>query len=990
MLPPSSSSSSSSPSSSVTSPDQSGRIDYHRLLLGEGGLASVQGAAGDAAAQSSKVYSIQEIDMELKALRIENQTLSSMISRREVVVGVFGSGCGNMGKKGSDDEIVTLGASISPRVSKGSIAKRKGSMGSEGDSKKRHHHHHHKDKKDKKEKKKKKKEKKEKKKEKEQMDASMAGGVAGSAAAQSVYSIRSNRIRLKGSGGGGGGEAAVNAVKGDFGGSPTSSLSSTALPPGIKLTASALQQQQQQQAAAAAQFPPSGRSALRIYSSKAATSGEISSRPIPVIGETQDIATTQLVDLSARMKLEPDHRERPLWVCPDGRIIFEAGLHPDLFGPVTDFLVAIAEPISRPSWVHHFQITVFSLYAAISLGMSVEEVIADLDRFSKNHIDPVLREYIQQSGSRIGKVRLVLRRNRYFVESSDLSLLRMIEDNSKIRKCKLGQIISTTTAETNPSVATSAATAAAGGKQPEHQVVHMFEINSADVETVKATAYREIRIPLLEEYDFRDDDDSNYINMQFRPTTVVRPYQERSLHKMFSGSRARSGMIVLPCGAGKTLVGITAAATMKKRTMVLTTTAVAVDQWKRQFELFCSISPDDVITLTAENKQPIPEDRPCILISTYSMFSVSYERMSRASKAVFESVTKLEWGLLVADEVQVMPAKTFRSVATTVRAHCKLGLTATLVREDDLVEDLQYLIGPKLYEANWQELVNAGYLARVQCIEVWSEMPPLFWKAYLETSSYHVKRALYTSNTNKLTACEYLVALHESRGDKIIVFCDNVVLLKEMAQRTKKAFICGSVSMAERMACIRCFQHSDKINCIYLSQVGDNAIDIPNANVVIQISSHYGSRRQEAQRLGRILRPKAYRDDAGFNAYFYSLVSKDTPEKEYALKRQKYLVDQGYSFKVIADFDESVRKSGLKFAYGGPEAEQHVLEMALSAGGSGAAAAKEEELNLSICDSKFTVTAEDEKRYLDRYTSLADLSGGGAGGGYYQPSGAFP
>ncbi|EER14465.1 DNA repair helicase, putative [Perkinsus marinus ATCC 50983] len=791
-----------------------------------------------------------------------------------------------------------------------------------------------------------------------------------------------------------------------------------ALPPGVRLTASALKQQ----AAAAG-----GRSALRIYSNKSAAvnSGEVMNRPIPVIGETQDTATTQLMDLSGRMKLKPDHRDRPLWVCPDGRIIFEAGLHPDLFGPVTDFLVAIAEPISRPSWVHHFQITVFSLYAAISLGMSVEEVIADLDRFSKNEIDPVLLDYIQQSGSRIGKVRLVLRRNRYFVESSDLSLLRMIEDNSKIRKCKLGQIISSkcwsgwegprlgyhkntrekhnphftsrimyavknalslaTTAETNP----GAANASTGDKMAA-QVVHMFEINSADVETVKATAYREIRIPLLEEYDFRDDDDSNYINMQFRPTTIVRPYQERSLHKMFSGSRARSGMIVLPCGAGKTLVGITAAATMKKRTMVLTTTAVAVDQWKRQFELFCSISPDDVITLTAENKQPIPEDRPCILISTYSMFSVSYERMSRASKAVFESVTKLEWGLLVADEVQVMPAKTFRSVATTVRAHCKLGLTATLVREDELVEDLQYLIGPKLYEANWQELVNAGYLARVQCIEVWSEMPPLFWKAYLETNTYHVKRALYTSNTNKLMACEYLVALHESRGDKIIVFCDNVVLLKEMAQKTRKAFICGSVSMAERMACIRCFQHSDKINCIYLSQVGDNAIDIPNANVVIQISSHYGSRRQEAQRLGRILRPKAYRDDAGFNAYFYSLVSKDTPEKEYALKRQKYLVDQGYSFKVIADFDESVRKSGLKFAYSGPEAEQHVLEMALVAGGSGGESAREEEQNLSICDSKFTVTAEDEKQYLDRYTSLADLSGGGAGGGYYQPSGALP
>ncbi|KAF4717224.1 hypothetical protein FOZ62_016408, partial [Perkinsus olseni] len=130
----------------------------------------------------------------------------------------------------------------------------------------------------------------------------------------------------------------------DFAGSPTSSLSSNAIPPGVKLTASALQQQ------AAGQMPSSGRSALRIYSGKAGGSGEAMSRPIPVIGETQDTATTQLMDLSGRMKLKPDHKDRPLWVCPDGRIIFEAGLHPDLFGPVTDFLVAIAEPISRPSW----------------------------------------------------------------------------------------------------------------------------------------------------------------------------------------------------------------------------------------------------------------------------------------------------------------------------------------------------------------------------------------------------------------------------------------------------------------------------------------------------------------------------------------------------------------------------------------------------------------------------------------------------------------
>ena len=203
-----------------------------------------------------------------------------------------------------------------------------------------------------------------------------------------------------------------------------------------------------------------------------------------------------------------------------------------------------------------------------------------------------------------------------------------------------------------------------------------------------------------------------------------------------------------------------------------------------------------------------------------------------------------------------MPAKTFRTVATTVRAHCKLGLTATLVREDDLIEDLQYLIGPKLYEANWQELQECGFIAKVQCIEVWSAMPSSFWNAYINSKSHHVNRALYTCNPRKLAACEYLVRLHEARNDKIIVLCDNVTLLQHMARALRKPFICGSVAMQERMACIRAFQHSPKINTIFLSQVGDNAIDIPNANVVIQISSHYVSRSQEAQRLGRILRPK--------------------------------------------------------------------------------------------------------------------------------------
>lgn len=690
-----------------------------------------------------------------------------------------------------------------------------------------------------------------------------------------------------------------------------------------------------------------------------------SQAPVPITGTDHGEEEAHVVQ-KEDMVMRPGHENRPLWVCHDGRIYFEAGLFPEISGPVSEFLVAIAEPICRPKFIQEFQITVFSLYAAISLGMNCDEILASLNKFAKNELDPKLSDYISLHGRRIGKLRLVLRRHHYYIESVDEKLIRTVESHFKINPHKLSSI-----------------------EKEELTGVLSFEVDPNSIEKVKEAAYKDLQMPLLEEFEFKGDSDLQLIPMTLRPTTLLRPYQEKSLHKMFSGRRARSGIIVLPCGAGKTLTGITAACTMKCRTMVLTTTAVAVDQWKRQFESFCAMDPIDVITLTADNKQPLPEDRPCILVSTYSMFSHSLDHMSRSSSAVLQQVKDLEWGLLIVDEVQVMPARTFRQVATTVRAHCKLGLTATLVREDDLIEDLQYLIGPKLYEANWQDLEDNGFIAKVQCVEVWCEMSQLFWGAYLANSSGFIQRSLYTANPRKLTACEFLIRLHEQRGDKIIVFCDNISLLKDMARRTKKPFICGSVSMQERMAIIRCFQHSNRINTIFLSQVGDNAIDIPNANVVIQISSHYGSRRQEAQRLGRILRPKSYRDEDGFNAYFYSLVSRDTPEKEYAEKRQRFLVDQGYAFTIIADFDARIDQrmsEGEQFEYMDESVQRSLLRQCLE----GTDEIEKETADVRVSDSGTVVTDEQEKRIMAQFagpaatttTSLAALSGAASGGFY--------
>jgi len=292
-----------------------------------------------------------------------------------------------------------------------------------------------------------------------------------------------------------------------------------------------------------------------------------------------------------------------------------------------------------------------------------------------------------------------------------------------------------------------------------------------------------------------------------------------------------------------------------------------------------------------------------VVISTYSMVGYGGTR-SETSERIMKLLCEREWGILVLDEVHVVPADTFRKVVSVIKAHCKLGLTATLVREDKKIADLNYLLGPKLYEANWVDLQKRGYLARVQCAEVWCPMSPDFYEEYIKAEKMKTKNLLWALNPNKMRACEFLIKYHEKRGDRVIVFSDSIMGLETYAKKFGKSMICGSTHQDERMKVIENFRHHE-INTFFISKVGDEAIDLPDANVIIQVSSHYGARRQEAQRLGRILRPKSKSSPDEFNAYFYSLVSQDTQEMYFATKRQSFLVDQGYSFKIITNLEDT-------------------------------------------------------------------------------------
>lgn len=661
-----------------------------------------------------------------------------------------------------------------------------------------------------------------------------------------------------------------------------------------------------------------------------------------------------ITDLS-NLTLKPDHENRPLWIdSVKARITLER--FSALALQAQDFLTTIAEPLSRPEFLHEYAVTVHSLYAAVSVGLVPRDIINFLDRLSKTPVPEGIRNFILSCTKAFGKVKLVLKHNRYFLETPDNRILQELVQDPIIRAHMAGEAAGIITEKApkldnlvipgtkdaagvrqQPSASDSnqPSTDERGGAVEEEDIyatlreddeedddekhIHSVEIPGDDLDVVQKRCLQ-LGYPVLEEYDFRNDQRNANLDIDLKPNTTIRTYQEKSLSKMFSNGRARSGIIVLPCGAGKTLVGITAACTIKKGVVILCTSSMSVVQWRNEFLKWSNINPNDIAIFTSDNKERFTRSTG-IIVSTYSMVT-QVGRRSHDSEKMMKFMRDNEWGLMILDEVHVVPADVFRKVTHSIKTHAKLGLTATLLREDDKISDLNFLIGPKLYEANWMELAAAGHIARVQCAEVWCPMTTEFYTEYLRESSR--KRALlYIMNPRKFQACQFLIDYHEKRGDKIIVFSDNVYALQKYAKALGKYYIYGGTPQQERLRVLENFQHNDNVNTVFLSKVGDTSLDLPEATCLIQISSHYGSRRQEAQRLGRILRAKR-RNDEGFNAFFYSLVSKDTQEMYYSSKRQAFLVDQGYAFKVITHLQGIENLPNL--AYASPRERRELLQ----------------------------------------------------------------
>jgi DNA excision repair protein ERCC-3 len=374
----------------------------------------------------------------------------------------------------------------------------------------------------------------------------------------------------------------------------------------------------------------------------------------------------------------------------------------------------------------------------------------------------------------------------------------------------------------------------------------------------------------------------------------LRSYQAEALSAWWAGGTEAGGdgVLVLPCGAGKTVIGLAALATAGAHTLIIATSITSARQWRDELVAKTDLDPSLIGEYSGERKDIRP-----VTIATYQVLTWAQRGVPRDAD-IFERHPHLavfdrhDWGLVIYDEVHLLPAPVFRATAR-IQAVRRLGLTATLVREDGQEHDVFALIGPKRYDAPWLELEALGWIAPAVCTEIRISLGDAHRMSYATADPDDRHRVAATAPA-KLWVLEQLLERH--RGDRVLVIGHFLDQLDEVARRTGAPLLTGRTRQARRQELFGAFR-AGELDVLIVSKVANFSIDLPDANVAIQLSGQFGSRQEEAQRLGRIVRPKA---DGG-QAHFYTLVAAETVEQTFALNRQRFLAEQGYQYRIIDD-----------------------------------------------------------------------------------------
>jgi DNA excision repair protein ERCC-3 len=550
----------------------------------------------------------------------------------------------------------------------------------------------------------------------------------------------------------------------------------------------------------------------------------------------------------------------PLIVQGDRSILVEVD-NPK-YAEARDALAPFAELEKSPEHIHTYRLTPLSLWNAAAAGLTAGAMVEVLRTYSKFPLPTNLSADIAELVSRYGRVRLERHEDKLRMVCQDRPLLEELARQPKVRDY-LGDRLG----------------ADSFLIEPAHRGVLKQGLIAVGYPAEDLAGYTEgTALPLALRKIARS-------GLPF----VVRDYQRESADVFYAGGEVRggSGVIVLPCGAGKTIVGIAAMALLQRSTLVLTTSITAVKQWHREILDKTDISDDQIAEYTGESKEIAP-----VTIATYQI--ITHRPDKKEDFPHFKIFDQRDWGLIVYDEVHLLPAPIFR-VTANIQARRRLGLTATLIREDGREEDVFSLIGPKKYDVPWRVLESKGWIAEASCTEVRVALPEPARMEYA-VAEWRNKYRLASENPTKDDVVGRL--LERYQGHRVLIIGQYLKQLRQMQKRFGIPLITGQTGHVEREDLYGRFRRGE-LRHLILSKVGNFAIDLPDANVLIQVSGTFGSRQEEAQRLGRILRPKA----GGEVAHFYTLVTRDTRELDFAHHRQLFLTEQGYSYNILDGSD---------------------------------------------------------------------------------------
>jgi DNA excision repair protein ERCC-3 len=548
---------------------------------------------------------------------------------------------------------------------------------------------------------------------------------------------------------------------------------------------------------------------------------------------------------------------RPLTVQGDRTILAE--VHAEGFAEARDVLALFAELEKSPEHVHTYRITPLSIWNAAAAGLSAERIITFLTEQSRYPVPPNIERDIQENIRRFGLLRLERRDGTLLLASSDEKLLASLARDSTLKRYF----------DRNGSTPGSLPVVEALRGEVKQALIRIgYPVEDLAGYTAGAELHFALRNTCLGgEQPFG-----------------LRPYQAEAADVFHAGGTEKggSGVVVLPCGAGKTIVGMACMHRLQTQTLILTTNTIAVRQWRTELLDKTSLTREEVGEYTGDAK----EIRP-VTISTYQM--LTYRRRQSGEFTHFALFSARDWGLVVYDEVHLLPAPVFR-VTAEIQARRRLGLTATLVREDEREDEVFSLIGPKKYDVPWKILERQGWIATAHCVEVRLPLKTELAIGYGHAGSRE-KFRIASENPDKLPVVEQLVDRHDD--DRVLIIGQYLDQLDVLSDALGCPLITGRTPTREREALYERFRNGD-LRLLAVSKVGNFAVDLPDANVAVQVSGTFGSRQEEAQRLGRILRPKSDRRPA----VFYSLVTRDSREEHFANNRQLFLTEQGYTYEI--------------------------------------------------------------------------------------------